>query len=239
MKIKFNVVTWYSKILSVIFFIAVLPIWTFYIGMKVKEVEIYTNYTNLNVSDTTSLLSLKKKEANPPKIEVDQKALAGQVFGMVKNIFEKDGSLWVNVDPADQVSTLECVFRSYDANISGSCDQPNGEGTWNMSTSTIALPLSSKASLAVYYNDGTNIGLKPKTIVTKHGKIYSFSLILNSSTSTPASLAATFNRILSYDGDDTYRWNPLMYINIKKGDIKLGEDPDRSYVDKIEEVWRP
>ena len=201
-----------------------------------------------------------------PKIDVGQKALEGQVFGMVKDVFEKDGQFWVDIDPADQVSALECVFRSYDENISGSCDEPDGVGTWNVSTSTIAMPLSSKATLAVYYNDGTKIGLKPKIVTTKNGKLYSFLLVnpfnnanassalstpslsgtisasaqLSTSTlSNPATLAASYNRILSYDGDDTYRWNPLMYIDVKIGDAKLGEDPSRSYVDTIEEVWRP
>lgn len=234
MKIKFNVVTWYSKLLAIIFFIAVLPIWTFYIGTKVKEVEMYSNYNNSNAGGMVALLSLKKKESNPPKIDVGQKVLVGQAFGMIRDVFEKDGKLWVDVDPADQVSALECVFRSYDANISGSCDQPDGVGTWNLSTSTIAMPLSAKATLAVYYNDGTKIGLKPKVVTTKNGKLYSYSLLVSTSSS-----ATSYNRVLSYDGDDTYRWNPLMHVNVKNGDAKLGEDPSRSYIDTIEEVWRP
>ncbi len=39
MNIKWNTVTWYSKLLSVIFFIAILPVWTFYLGMKYQEAK--------------------------------------------------------------------------------------------------------------------------------------------------------------------------------------------------------
>ncbi len=39
MKIIFNKVTWYSKILAVIVFIFVLPSLTFYIGMRYQEVK--------------------------------------------------------------------------------------------------------------------------------------------------------------------------------------------------------
>jgi hypothetical protein len=37
--IKFNEVTWYSKLAAVIFFLAVLPILTFYIGMEYEKTE--------------------------------------------------------------------------------------------------------------------------------------------------------------------------------------------------------
>ncbi len=36
--IKFNQVTWYSKLLAIIFFIGVLPAWTFYLGKQYGEV---------------------------------------------------------------------------------------------------------------------------------------------------------------------------------------------------------
>lgn len=37
--IQWNKVTWYSKLLAVIFFIGVLPVWTFYIGVKYTETK--------------------------------------------------------------------------------------------------------------------------------------------------------------------------------------------------------
>jgi hypothetical protein len=36
-RIKWNEYTWYSKTLAVIFFIAVLPAWTFYLGMYYQD----------------------------------------------------------------------------------------------------------------------------------------------------------------------------------------------------------
>ena len=39
MKIKFNEVTWYSKLAAVIMFILVIPALTFYLGMKVQETK--------------------------------------------------------------------------------------------------------------------------------------------------------------------------------------------------------
>lgn len=37
--IKFNQVTWYSKLAAIIFFIGVIPALTFYIGMKYQETK--------------------------------------------------------------------------------------------------------------------------------------------------------------------------------------------------------
>lgn len=37
--IKFNEVTWYSKLAAVILFIILLPILTFYIGMQYQQVK--------------------------------------------------------------------------------------------------------------------------------------------------------------------------------------------------------
>ncbi|MCF7865461.1 MAG: hypothetical protein K9M11_03075 [Candidatus Pacebacteria bacterium] len=251
MSIKFNVVTWYSKLLSIIFFIAVLPILTFYIG-KQYQLTLDTQ----NVQFTSSLPVILKKDRNIPKINVGASTLEGSVFGKIQNIYEKDGRLWVNIDPADQVSTLECVFRAYDVGSSQDCESSGNDIVWNISTSTISMPLSAKAILAVYYNDGSKINLKPKVINSKNGKLYSFSLatssvtratstLATSSTSTALSLselANLYNRILSYDGDDTYRWNPLMYIDIKTvktGNASSSKSESISEVVSVEEVWKP
>lgn len=73
MNIQWNIVTWYSKLLAVIFFIIILPIWTFYLGMRYEEVvnvlSLFSNQTIPTVStndrfnntiistSTTSILS--------------------------------------------------------------------------------------------------------------------------------------------------------------------------------------
>lgn len=253
MSLKFNVVTWYSKLLSIIFFIAVLPVLTFYIG---TQYQLTIDVENAQVVPNTATQTLVKKERAEPKIDVGSSALEGKVFGKIQDIYEKDGKLWVNIDPADQVSTLECVFRAYDAGVSQDCEAPNGNIGWNVSTSTISMPLSEKAFIAVYYNDGTKIGLKPKVINSKNGKLYAFNLapsaFLGASSAVSSSTVATssptlsdiakvYNRILSYDGDDTYRWNPLMYIDIQaiKTTGAEGSSGPSSEVTSIEEVWRP
>lgn len=269
MNLKFNVVTWYSKLLSIIFFIAVLPILTFYIG---TQYQLTVNSQNGEVVVATTPSVILKKEKVTPKIDVDPVALEGEVFGKIQDVYEKDGKLWVNIDPADRVSALECVFRAYDASLSQNCEAPDGIVDWNISTSTISMPLSEKAVLAVYYNDGTKIGLKPRVINSKNGKLYSFVLnakasIVNANTNTSVAtttdtptpptvlslsdIAKKYNRILSYDGDDTYRWNPPMYIQIKAkktdaidsssvGTGKISEVSSTiSEVTSVEEVWRP
>jgi hypothetical protein len=48
MKIEWNRVTWYSKLLAVILFILVLPAWTFYLGMKYEETVIVVQASNLS-----------------------------------------------------------------------------------------------------------------------------------------------------------------------------------------------
>jgi hypothetical protein len=257
MNIQFHTVTWYSKLLSILFFIAVLPVLTFYIGKQYQLTLDVTNNQPVFVLPSIQKNTNKKDQ----KIDIGDSVLEGNVYGLIQNIFEKDGKLWVNIDPADQVTTLQCVFRAYDAGISGACDAPNGMRGWNVSTSTIAMPLSEKATLAVYYNDGTKIDLKPKVINSKNGKLYNFTLTMAAVSSTPATssasatsaapsisttptasqMAKTYNRILSYDGDDTYRWNPLMLIHITARDIVNAEGAASvvSEVDAIEEVWKP
>jgi hypothetical protein len=37
--IKWNEVTWYSKLLAVILFIIIIPLWAFYLGIQVGEVR--------------------------------------------------------------------------------------------------------------------------------------------------------------------------------------------------------
>jgi hypothetical protein len=45
--IEWNKVTWYSKLLSLIFLVGVVPMITFYIGMKYEEVKLIsgTNFS--------------------------------------------------------------------------------------------------------------------------------------------------------------------------------------------------
>ncbi len=243
MSIQFNVVTWYSKLLSIIFFIAVVPTLTFFIGQKYQQTIDATN--GQSISAVMPVLPTRNTQIKEPvAIDIGDGVLEGKTFGFVTEIYEKGGELWVNIDPADQVSLAECVFRAYDEQSSRDCQAPNGTTIWNTSTSTITVPLDPKAMVAVYYNDGTKIDLKPKVINSKNGKLYAFSLstptVLSSTTSATSTvsvgdltaLAQKYNRILSHDGDDTYRWNPLMYLDIKNVDGK-------SKIYSIEEVWKP
>ncbi len=52
-KIKWNKYTWYSKLLAIIFFLAVLPAWTFYVGMQYEKtmdaLSAASYYTAVNV----------------------------------------------------------------------------------------------------------------------------------------------------------------------------------------------
>ncbi len=38
--IKWNKITWYSRLLAAIFFIGVLPAWTYYLGIQYGEVKV-------------------------------------------------------------------------------------------------------------------------------------------------------------------------------------------------------
>lgn len=225
MSIQFNVVTWYSKLLSIIFFIAVLPTLTFFIGQKYQQTLDVTNGQSMFLVMPTVSVNRSTQTKEPVAIDIGEGVLEGKTFGFVTEIYEKGGELWVHVDPADQVTMAECVFRAYDEQSSRDCQAPNGTTIWNTSTSTITVPLDSKAMVAVYYNDGTKIDLKPRIVNSKNGKLYAFSL-------SSSTLAQKYNRVLSYDGDDTYKWNPLMYLDIKNVDGK-------SRIYSIEEVWKP
>lgn len=65
MKIKFNKVTWYSKLAAVIFFIAILPIWTFYIGARYQEA---VNLESQIVLDSARNLSQGELVQKLPKL---------------------------------------------------------------------------------------------------------------------------------------------------------------------------
>lgn len=40
MEIQWNEVTWYSKLAAIIFFVGVLPVLTFFMGMQYREVQV-------------------------------------------------------------------------------------------------------------------------------------------------------------------------------------------------------
>lgn len=42
MQIQWNKVTWYSKLAAIIVFILIVPLLTFYIGMRYQEVQLIT-----------------------------------------------------------------------------------------------------------------------------------------------------------------------------------------------------
>lgn len=39
MEIQWNEVTWYSKLAAILFFVGVLPVFTFFMGMEYREVQ--------------------------------------------------------------------------------------------------------------------------------------------------------------------------------------------------------
>lgn len=51
MEIQWNKVTWYSKLAAIIFFVGVLPVFTFFMGMEYKEVQedIFESSTHTNM----------------------------------------------------------------------------------------------------------------------------------------------------------------------------------------------
>lgn len=59
MNIQWNTVTWYSKLLAAILFIAALPVWTFYLGMRYEEVKIISQSRD---SEMTTFVPIEKKQ---------------------------------------------------------------------------------------------------------------------------------------------------------------------------------
>lgn len=47
--IEWNKVTWYSKLLAIILFIAVIPVWTFYLGTQYGEIVILNSFVFNNI----------------------------------------------------------------------------------------------------------------------------------------------------------------------------------------------
>ncbi len=76
--IKFNEVTWYSKLAAVLFFLAILPVFTFYIGMQYKEVQ------QLNMS--AALYQSQDAPASVPKPKnEDVTAVSKKVLTALRN----------------------------------------------------------------------------------------------------------------------------------------------------------
>ena len=61
MNIKWNTVTWYSKLLAVFFFIGIIPAWTFYIGMQYQETKEAMVLPNLQSFSDTSVVKQKNE----------------------------------------------------------------------------------------------------------------------------------------------------------------------------------
>jgi hypothetical protein len=61
MTVQFHTVTWYSRILALIFFLAVLPVWTFYISIQyqktVDQLEYKNNYVEYKKNPSTNQLN--------------------------------------------------------------------------------------------------------------------------------------------------------------------------------------
>lgn len=66
--------TWYSKLLAVILFVAALPIWTFYLGMRYEEVKI-TSQSQDNVI-TTFTPTEKKQLVSETSTSTNQKGIS-------------------------------------------------------------------------------------------------------------------------------------------------------------------
>jgi len=52
MEIQWNEVTWYSKLAAILFFVGVLPVLTFFMGMEYREVQadIFESSANAEVA---------------------------------------------------------------------------------------------------------------------------------------------------------------------------------------------
>jgi len=60
MNIKWNTITWYSKLLAIIFFIGILPAWTFYVGMKYQKSK--EEVTMVNPQGVRDISTSKQKD---------------------------------------------------------------------------------------------------------------------------------------------------------------------------------
>jgi len=77
MNIKWNEYTWYSKLLAVIFFILVLPVWTFYMGTRYEESkllnELYQEPENVITTSTQQKIDYSSPELLLQRLEMTLK----------------------------------------------------------------------------------------------------------------------------------------------------------------------
>jgi cytoskeletal protein RodZ len=63
MKIKWNQYTWYSRAAAIIFFIAVLPVWTFYMGIQYQKTADSLENATSTLEDNTVIILNDKPNA--------------------------------------------------------------------------------------------------------------------------------------------------------------------------------
>ena len=68
MTLQFHTVTWYSRFIALIFFLAVLPVWTFYIGTQYQKTIDQLEYVDAHVEYKKSL-SVAHGDVDNPQLQ--------------------------------------------------------------------------------------------------------------------------------------------------------------------------
>ncbi len=100
MNIKWNEYTWYSKLAAIIFFIAILPTVSFYIGMKYEQTIFSLSILPITTTDT--LIGSPSKQSNDdiaPQINLDNNT---------PNIFTQNYT--INLGPDESLSGPELAY---------------------------------------------------------------------------------------------------------------------------------
>ncbi len=111
--IKFNKVTWYSKLAAIVFFIGILPTLTFFIGAQYQEVKnLNLSETSIQISKTPTVRDTTKDVSTSPDASVVKDLKVSLVKAGGNSGYEKKENIVVN-NQEQWKDTWNKVYSTY------------------------------------------------------------------------------------------------------------------------------
>lgn len=101
--IKWNEVTWYSKLLAIIFFVGVFPVLCFYIGKEYGEVK-----EQGNTKSTSQMVPISASNSSEEKIDYVMQDISGFKIPQIINYSDSMIMQKVNKQLTDRASGFKC-----------------------------------------------------------------------------------------------------------------------------------
>ena len=190
--IKFNEVTWYSKLAAIIFFIGVFPALCFYIGNRYGEVK---SLTNIQYSE--GLVSAKKNTNNKLETASNLKTYHSEKYGFEFKYPEMWGDPFINtsirkIDCNSDDTTVGIEYSISVLSVGLACENYRFETSDLVDTIPRKVMVGGKESLIYEYTSATNYTNK-EIFIPKFDGIYIY--LLHSYKNTPDNTPLTSSEL--------------------------------------------